>query len=60
MTYVSHLMAFQGAVTLDSMKATSYINFPMRVKILIFINKDFSCNYESKIFTQNIYVSHPR
>lgn len=31
---------------LDSMKATSRISFPMRVKVLIFINRDFPCNYK--------------
>lgn len=37
----SHVMAFQGTVILNSMKATSHVNFPMRIKVMIFINKDF-------------------
>lgn len=50
-------MAFRGPIILDSMKVTSPINFPMRVKVLIFINKDVPYNYKSKICTKNIHVT---
>lgn len=43
------MMAFQGTIILDSIKASSHVNFSMRVKVLIFINKDFPYNYKSKI-----------
>lgn len=48
---------FLGVVILDFMIVSSYVKFLMRVKVLMFINKDFFCNYKSKILGEKyIYI----
>lgn len=54
MTHFSYMMALQGTIILNSMKATNHVNLPIGIKVLTFTDKDFPTIIKVKTFGKNI------